>query len=256
MNAAAIRTLRRKLAENVCTYGLWVTLESPSITEMGVALGLDWICIDAEHGHLGWQEIVAHLRCAVRSDTVMLVRVSDSSPSLVKRSLDLGADGIVFPWISTADEVRHAVACCKFPPEGIRGIGGERATHWGQNLAQHAAEANEHVLVVPMFETVAAESNLDAMCDVPGADIYWFGPADFSSTAGHRGQWEGPGVAKRLIAAKDKIRAAGKHCGVMARGRDDLTARREQGFRLISLGSDAGLILRTLREDFAAAKGQ
>ena len=67
MKAQALRSLRRKLADQETVVGLWVTLESPSITEMGVALGLDWIVIDAEHGHLDWAEIVAHIRAAVRS---------------------------------------------------------------------------------------------------------------------------------------------------------------------------------------------
>jgi 2-keto-3-deoxy-L-rhamnonate aldolase RhmA len=57
MNALAIRRLREKLASGQPVFGLWVTLESPSVTEMAVALGLDWVVIDAEHGHLDWREI-------------------------------------------------------------------------------------------------------------------------------------------------------------------------------------------------------
>ena len=76
MKTSAIRKLRQKLAANQPTYGMWVTLESPSISEMASALGLDWIVIDAEHGHLDWKEIVEHQRATVRSDTVALVRVA------------------------------------------------------------------------------------------------------------------------------------------------------------------------------------
>ena len=77
MNTLAIRKLREKLAAGQAVYGLWVTLESASVTEMAVALGLDWVVIDAEHGHLDWKEIVEHLRAAVRSETVALVRIAD-----------------------------------------------------------------------------------------------------------------------------------------------------------------------------------
>src|SRR5436190_6814536 len=99
MNTVAITKLKRKLAVGEPVYGLWVTLESPSITEMAVSLGFDWVVIDAEHGHLDWKEIVEHVRAAVRSDTVAIVRVTERNISLVKRALDIGADGVVVPWI-------------------------------------------------------------------------------------------------------------------------------------------------------------
>ena len=86
MKTPAIRKLRGKLAADQPVYGLWITLESPSITEMAVALGVDWIVIDAEHGHLDWKEIVEHIRAAVRSDTVVLVRVAELSLGLIKRA--------------------------------------------------------------------------------------------------------------------------------------------------------------------------
>src|SRR5580765_8679689 len=101
MKTPAIRKLRAKLASNQPCYGLWVTLESPSISEMASALALDWIVIDAEHGHLDWKEIVEHLRATVRSDTVALVRVAESNLGLVKRALDIGADGVVLPWVES-----------------------------------------------------------------------------------------------------------------------------------------------------------
>src|SRR3954451_6599768 len=103
MKTAAIRNLRRKLAADLPVFGLWITLESPSITEMAVALGLDWVVIDAEHGHLDWKEIVEHLRATVRSHTVALVGVAERDTALAKRALDLGADGVVIPWVETAD---------------------------------------------------------------------------------------------------------------------------------------------------------
>src|SRR5712692_6460154 len=149
MKTAALRAFRQRLAVNQPAYGLWVTLEAPSITEMAVALGLDWVVIDAEHGHLDWRDILEHLRAAVRSDTVALVRITELNIGQIKRALDIGADGIVVPWIETAEQLRQAVAFATYPPEGVRGIGAERATGWGQCFFQHTQEANEHVLVVP-----------------------------------------------------------------------------------------------------------
>src|SRR5688572_8970168 len=171
MNTAAIRTLRQKLAHDQAVYGLWVTLESPSITEMAVALGLDWVVIDAEHGHLDWKEIVEHLRATVRSQTVALVRIAELNQGLIKRALDIGADGVVVPWIESADQLRQAVRFARYPLEGVRGIGAERATAWGQSLVEHTAEANEHMLLVPILETVRAADEVDRLCEVEGVEL-------------------------------------------------------------------------------------
>ena len=173
MKISAIQKLRKKLAADETIYGMWVTLGSASISEMAVALGLDWIVIDAEHGHLDWKEILEHVRATVRSDTVVLVRVAELNAGLIKRALDIGADGVVVPWIETAEQLKQVVSFATFPPEGLRGIGTERATSWGQCLIQHTQEANENVLVVPIIETVIAGRNVNELCQVTGTEIFF-----------------------------------------------------------------------------------
>jgi 2-keto-3-deoxy-L-rhamnonate aldolase RhmA len=247
MKFAALAQLRCLLAADTPVFGLWVTLEAPSVTEIAVALGLDWLVIEAEHGHLDWKEIAEHLRAAARSNTVALVRLAELNGGLIKRALDLGADGVVLPWLETPEQLRQAVTLSRYPPEGRRGIGGERATLWGQGLAEYTAAANEQILVVPILETVRAAANIAALSQVEEVELFFFGPADFSASAGHRGQWEGPGVAEQILAMKDVLRRAGKHCGVLATSHDDLRCRLEQGFRMLGLGMDAGLLIRALR---------
>ena len=136
---------------------------------------------------------------------------------------------------------------CVLYEAGLRGIGAERATCWGQCFVEHTSEANENVLVIPIIETVRSVKQVPLMCQVDGSDILFFGPADFSSTAGHRGQWEGPGVANQILQMKDTIRRAGKHCGLIATSNDNLLERQQQGFRMIGVGIDSGLLLRSLR---------
>ena len=248
MNPTAISRLREKLARDETVYGLWVTLESASVTEMAVALGMDWVVIDAEHGHLDWRDILAHLRAAVRSHTVVLVRIAHLSGELMKRALDLGADGVVVPWIETSEQLRLALAYAKYPLEGLRGIGAERATACGAALQEHALSANEHVLVVPIIETVRAARNIHSLTGVPGVELYFFGPADYASTAGQRGAWETPEIARGLLAAKDAVRAAGRHCGVVCVSAEDLQQRQKQGFRMLAVGIDSSLLLGRIRE--------
>ncbi|MFV2069822.1 MAG: aldolase/citrate lyase family protein [Pirellulales bacterium] len=248
MKTRALKRFRKKLACDESVHGLWVTLESATVTELAVALGLDWVVVDAEHGHLDWKEINEHIRAALRSDTLVLVRLAERSTSLTKRALDIGADGVVIPWVETVEQVEDAIRDGRYPPQGRRGIGGERATAWGQCFVEHTNEANEHVLVVPMIESVAAIPHMSAMCEVGGTDIFFFGPADFSATSGYRGQWEGPGVAEQILQLKELIHAAGKQCGLMTTSLEDLVLRREQGFRMLGLGTECGLLLRSLHQ--------
>ena len=247
MKSPAIGKMRQKLARDEPVYGLWVTLESGSISEMGVALGLDWIVVDAEHGHLDWRDILEHIRATVRSDTVVLVRIAELSIGLVKRALDIGADGVVVPWMEEVEQLREAVSFAHYPPQGLRGIGAERATCWGQCFAEHVEEAEENVLVVPIIESVKGGRNIHQLLEVDGVEIFFFGPADYSSTAGSPGQWEGPGVAEMILETKEAIRKAGKHCGVVATDNENLDERLEQGFRMLAIGIDGGLMLRSLR---------
>lgn len=251
MKPSACRALRAKLAADEPVFGLWVTLDSPAVTEMAVGLGMDWVVIDSEHGHLDWKEIAEHLRATVRSDTVALVRLAELNVGAIKRALDIGADGVIIPWVETSEQLRDAVRFAKYPLDGVRGVGGERATAWGQALAEHTAEANDHVFVVPILETVKARENLSELIAVSGVELFWFGPADYSASAGYRGQWEGPGVAEHLLEMKDAIRAAGKHCGVVATSDANVQQRLEEGFRALALGMDAGLILRALKASLA-----
>jgi 2-keto-3-deoxy-L-rhamnonate aldolase RhmA len=99
-----------------------------------------------------------------------------------------------------------------------------------------------------LIESIAAIPNVATMCEVDGIDLFFFGPADFSSTAGFRGQWEGPGVAEQILSLKDTINAAGKHCGVVSTSNQNLTDRLDQGFRMLALGTDSGLLLRSLHQ--------
>jgi len=243
---AAVR-LKQKLRNGETAFGLWVTMESPTVSEIAARIGLDWICIDTEHGELDLQEVANHLRAISRSSTAGLVRIPEIEHGLIQRTLGLGAHGIIVPRIRTAEEVERAVAFAKYPPRGVRGIGVERATSWGKSRA-HANTANQRTIVLPMIETVDSGKNLEAIMKVPDVDGFFFGPADFSATAGFVGEWEGPGVAEELIRIKDRLRSQGLPCGVVATDANNGKFRIGQGFQMIGLGVDSTLLIGKLEE--------
>ncbi|HVF10201.1 MAG TPA: aldolase/citrate lyase family protein [Abditibacteriaceae bacterium] len=245
--------LRQKFTYGWPTYGLWVTLESPSITEIAGHLGVDWVVIDAEHGHLDLKNVLEHVRVANLMNLVCFVRVQEIQQGLIKRALDIGADGILVPQVRSAEEVATAVRFAKYPPEGIRGIGAERSTRWGMGMVNCTRSANDSVMVIPLMETVEAGDAIEDILDVPGVDALFFGPADYSASAGFLGEWEGPGVAERLLEIQARIRARRIPTGIVATGHENLQLRKQQNFQMIALGIDAGLLIRAARGAMEAA---
>ena len=247
MKSAAIQHLKNKLALKENIYGLWVTLESPSITEMAVALGLDFVVVDAEHGHLDWGDIVGHIRAAVRSNLVVIVRVAEIQEGLIKRTLDIGADGIIVPHVETVEQLRKAMSYARFPLKGERGIGAERATCWGQNFIDHVREADE-ILVIPLIESVNGAKNIKALTEVEGPEIFFFGPADHAASAGFAGQWDVPVVNEQIKYAREHVLAAGKSCGILAPAVATIQQKNSEGFRMFAIGFDAGLIIKGIQQ--------
>src|SRR5690348_10270677 len=92
-----VNRFREQLVEGRTTFGLWVTLESPSVTEIATDIGLEWVCVDMEHGHLGYKELIEHARAARGGNTSVLARVPAIRPDTIKRVLDIGVDGVVLP---------------------------------------------------------------------------------------------------------------------------------------------------------------
>jgi 2-keto-3-deoxy-L-rhamnonate aldolase RhmA len=248
MNLPALDRFRKKLAAGKSVYGLWVTMESPCISAMAAAIGLDWIVIDTEHGHLSWKEILQHVRSTVRSNTVSIVRVTSLDHGQIQRALDIGADGIVIPRIESLEQLRDAVRFAHYPPSGIRGIGVEMATCWGRCMEEHTKIANEKVLVIPLIETIQAGKIIEQLCEVPGSEIFFVGPHDYSASAGYAGKWEGPGIVEEIARVKDTVRRHGKHCGIVATNDQNILERQASGFHMLGIGVDTVLFLNRITQ--------
>lgn len=122
---------RDKLRRGQLCLGSFITCTDPTITEALCSVS-DFVWIDMEHNALSLEAVQAHLMATKGSDTTGLVRVPWNDPVLIKPVLDIGADGVVVPLVRTADDVRRAVAACRYPPEGIRGFGPRRASGYGR----------------------------------------------------------------------------------------------------------------------------
>lgn len=249
-------TLRHKFASGTPGYGLWVTLESPTVTEIAAAMGVDWICVDLEHGALDFNDVLGHLRAAKGTGVAVLARVPASRVDTIKKCLDIGVDGVLLPLINTAAELSEAFQHARYPTTGKRGLGGERAVRWGLNIHEYIQRANEDALIIPLIETRAASENIEEILDVPGLEAIFFGPADLSSSMGYLGEWEGPGVAEDILRISASAAKRGIVSGVIGMTPDDMKARVEQGFKMIGLGSDGGMLIKQFKQIFGTLKGE
>lgn len=244
--------LREKLAQKETALGLWVTMECPSVSEIAVLLGLDWICIEMEHSHFGFKEVVEHLRVTRGTGVSPIVRVPRLQLDYIRRALDIGAHGVIVPMVGTAEELRQAMSFAKYPPEGVRGIGGDRSLSFGLGMKDYLAQANREIMVIPLIESREGVENIDEILAVPGLEAIFFGPVDMSASYGHVGRWDGPGVPEHIVEIQGKAASRGIVAGIMAPTLADLKTRQAQGFRLLSLGNDTNLLIRAIRESLGA----
>jgi len=242
----AINQLRKKWQEGKQTVGLWVTMDDPSIAEIAVTLGMDWICVDMEHGHLDFKDVMGHIRAVRDSQTAVLVRVHDNEKGLIQRSLDMGAHGVLLPLVRSRADVEKAFRYGRYPLEGQRGIGGERNVKWGLGMHEYLRHANEETLIIPLIETREAAEAIDDILSVPGLEAIFFGPADLSASYGYLGQWEGPGMAELIADIRSKAKARNIGSGIVAMSAEDAVERQRQGFDMIALGSDGGMMIRSI----------
>lgn len=216
-----------------------VTIPSPAVPQAMAAAGADAVIIDMEHGAIGHAEAHALIAATQGFDCAPFVRVPRIDAADVKRVLDLGAEGIVFPLVRTAQDARDAVASMHYPPRGVRGFGPFLAhSRWGQSMPDYARDAETHLTCCLLVETRDAIDNIDAICAVDGIDLLVPAMFDLSSDMGLMGQFDHPD----LLAAMARVEAAAHKAGIPL-GNVGLTQDQAQGcfargYRIIA-GFDA-----------------
>ena len=211
------------------------TIPSATVTQALAASGLDALIIDLEHGAVDYGSAHAMIAATAVSDCAPLVRVAQNDPAEVKRALDLGAEGIVFPLIRTAQDAADAVASLRYPPRGTRGFGPFIAqSRWNTSLPAYQRDVEDGMVCCLLIETPEAVDNIDAICATEGVDIIVLAAFDLSTTLGISGQFNHPD----FIAAQTKIEAAalaaGRPLGGVALAEAQAEALFSSGYRIVS----------------------
>ncbi len=242
------------LAQNQPQIGLWLSLAQPYTAELCATAGFQWLLIDGEHGPNDVRSMLAQLQAVAPYPAQPVVRAVEGSTALVKQLLDIGARNLLIPMVDTAEQARALVAATRYPPQGVRGVGAgvARASRWSAQ-ADYLQTADEGICLLVQAETTTALKNLAAICDVDGVDGVFIGPADLSSSMGHRGNPGHPEVQAAIDNAIRTIRARGKAAGTLTG--DAALARHylDIGATFVAVGIDVVLLAqgaRRLANDF------
>ena len=239
--------LRNKLDAEQSVAGAFLGLRSPDAAELMSQAGFDFLLIDAEHSNVGPETTLEMLRAIDRGAAAPLVRLSETSAANVQWALDGGAEGILFPRIRTVEEVREAVALCRYPPDGIRGLGPGRAGGYGVNMLGYAANANQEIMVMIQVETLEAVEHIDEIAAVPGVDLLFVGPGDLSQLLGFPGEMHHPRILEIGRQVLIACRKHNVHFGILALQEEPLSYWKEQGAQFFATGTDSLYLAQSCR---------
>src|SRR5215471_18956854 len=226
------------------TVGGWCAIPSTFSAELMGRVGFDWVCVDTQHGLIGYQQMVAMLQALAITGTPAFVRVPWNTPGDIMKALDAGAQGVIVPMVNSAAEARAVVGACRYPPDGYRSWGPIRASLGVDGYGPETG--NRRIVVAVMIETAAGVAAADEIVSVPGVDAVYVGPNDLAVSHGMSPSAdafteEHAAIVETVLAACQRHGVtAGIHCGSI----ETAQRWRERGFRMFNVTSDA-IFLRT-----------
>lgn len=231
---------RKMLSEKKLALGAWMQIGHPAIAEIFARRGLDWICVDLEHGSIEIETMANIFRAVEKFESVPVARIPANDPVWIHRALDAGAKGLLIPMVKTSREAEFAVREAKYPPLGTRGFGYSRANNHGVDFDEYMRKSNEEIAMIMQIEHIDAIENISKILAVDHVDGVFIGPLDLSGSMGILGQLEHPDFLKAL----EKFAKAGLNSGksfgahILRPGRENVEEAVESGFNLIALGMD------------------
>lgn len=243
---------RQRLLSQTPSIGVIATLADPSVVEILVHAGYDWLWIDAEHSPLNPADIQKMAQAA--NGCPCLARVPSLDEGWVKKVLDAGVDGIIFPLINSSEEAQQAVALCRYPPLGRRSVGVARAQKYGAGFDEYIAQANEQVCVVIQIEHIEGVRRVTEILETPGVDALLIGPYDLSNSMGKPGQVDHPQVQAAIESVRNACLAFDKPLGIFTTSVNVARQALRDGFTFVAVGVDVMLLANAARQTLQQVK--
>ncbi|MEJ2165888.1 MAG: aldolase/citrate lyase family protein [Desulfobacterales bacterium] len=235
--------IRQRVLAGEVMLGIGANLGSSLTVEMIGAAGFDWTWIDCEHGAGDYSELIPQIQAASIHNAPAIVRIAWNEAPRFKRVLDLGAAGIMVPYVTSAREAEQAAASMRYPPAGIRGVARfNRACGFGQQFDTYFKQANDNLLTVVQIETKESVEQAEEIAAVAGVDVLFVGPLDLSVNMGLVQEFEHPEFELALDRVAAAGRKHGKAAGILLPKLDYLPDWIARGYTFLVVGSDGGCV--------------
>ncbi|GAA4358062.1 HpcH/HpaI aldolase family protein [Microbacterium rhizosphaerae] len=254
-------TIRERLAASDRTLiGLWACSGSPLVAEILAGSGVDWLLIDMEHSANTLESVLAQLQAVGAYPVAPVVRVPHGDDVILKQVLDIGAQNVIVPMVSTAEQARELVAAVRYPPRGRRGVGSSlsRSARWNR-VEGYLQDADDHVSLIVQVESAEAVENAAEIAAVDGVDAVFVGPADLAASLGVLGQQTHPEVLAAVQRTFEAVTGAGKPVGVNAFDPVAADAYIAGGAAFVAVAADVSMLARgseALASRFIPAPGE
>ena len=227
---------REKLADPARALSIqFATIPSPVVTQAIAAAGADGVLIDMEHGAVDWAACHAMIAATQGFDCSPAVRIAKIDEAECKRALDMGAEGICFPFVNTPADAARCVAALRYPPEGTRGWGPFLASsRWDAPLFDYQPRYGDRPYGYFTLETAEAAENAAAILATPGVDIAVMAAYDLSSDLGLAGRFDHPDFLAAAKKIEDAALAAGVPLAGGARDQASIAAMKARGYRIFA----------------------
>ena len=238
----ATNTFTQALANKQKQIGIWMSMCSNVVVDVISPAGYDWAVIVMEHTANDYLSVLSQLQAFAASNTVPIVRVEWNDAVAVKRLLDIGVPGLIFPMIGSVEEAQKAIASTRYQPHGVRGFSGvTRASQYGR-ITDYLDRVEDELTVILQLETQDAMDQALDIAAVDGVDGIFFGPADIAADVGQLGKPMGPAVWKAVKPVAQKLIAQGVPVGTLVMDGDFATELLNEGFTFVACATDAFLL--------------
>lgn len=226
-----------------CT-GTWLSIGSSVIAELAGQMGFDWLLLDFEHGCAAEAVLPSLLQALNGTNSAVIVRVGAPHPDMISRALDWGADGIMVPHVSNAEEARLCVRAIHYPPRGQRGFSRSVRTYRYGLQAPNPGQPLPSPLFLAQIETADAVACSREIAQVDGVDGLFIGPADLGLDLQVRGRGDKVDFESCMATVLESSRASGVAAGILARDEADIPRFQEAGFTHLAIDSDLAILRR------------
>ncbi|MBI9082639.1 MAG: 2,4-dihydroxyhept-2-ene-1,7-dioic acid aldolase [Desulfobacterales bacterium] len=235
-----IGALKKKLTEGRPTVGGWMQIPSSDVAEIMGRAGYDWVAVDMEHGAFSNQILPDIFRALELGGTLPMVRLGRVGKLEIKKALDSGARGLIFPMVENGTQLARAISSSLYPPAGERGVGFSRANLFGKHFEDYRKNADQLILVA-QIEHINAVNALDDILAVDGLDAIIVGPYDLSGSMDLTAQFDHPRFIEALVTIREASKRHGVPMGLHIVEPDEETLRSKiaDGYQFVAYGTDA-----------------